>query len=82
MINNPYLRLFTAFAILFIIAACLLVPPESFAESQPLNGVPGFFPDVSAQSAIVIEQVTGKSFMRKTAAKVYPASTTKIVTAL
>ena len=84
MINNPYLRLFTAFAIFFIIAACLLVPPESFAESQPLNGVPRVLPpDVSAQSAIVIEQVTGKILYEKNGRqKVYPASTTKIVTAL
>ena len=84
MINNPYLRLFTAFTIFFIIVACLLVPPESFAESQPLNGVPRVLPpDVSAQSAIVIEQVTGKILYEKNGRqKVYPASTTKIVTAL
>ena len=81
---NPYLRLFTAFTIFFIIVACLLVPPESLAESQPLNGAAQAPPPyVSAQSAIVIEQVTGKVLYEKNGRrKVYPASTTKIVTAL
>ncbi|MGI6732596.1 MAG: D-alanyl-D-alanine carboxypeptidase family protein [Anaerovoracaceae bacterium] len=88
--GNRYARLFTALVAAFtfiIIATCCPIPAESFAEStefQALNGPAAVTPpDVSAQSAIVIEQTTGKVLYEKNSRQLaYPASTTKIVTAL
>lgn len=81
---NRYFRLFTALAIAFIVAAGCMAPLESFAEPETLHDVPPVLPpDVSAQSAIVIEQTTGKVLYEKNSRQLaYPASTTKIVTAL
>ncbi len=68
----------------FIIATGIGAPAQGFAEPQAAPGTPTVLPpSVSAQNAIVIEQSTGKVLYEKNSRqKAYPASTTKIVTAL
>ncbi|GAB1475851.1 hypothetical protein MASR2M70_06830 [Bacillota bacterium] len=70
--------------IIYIIVSVLLVSASAspcFAEqASPLSEVP---PEVSARNAIVIEQQTGKIlYEKKSKERAYPASITKIMTAL
>lgn len=68
----------------FIIAFGITAPVQSFAETNGASDAPMVQPPaISAQNAIVIEQSTGKVLYEKNSRqKAYPASTTKIVTAL
>lgn len=79
-------------ALLFILLTVLITPSAAGLPSDPDNartpvrsGVNGTVsaPETSAQSAIVIELKTGRVLYEKNAnQKAYPASTTKIMTAL
>lgn len=65
-------------AILFVTASC---PVTCFAETEP--AAVRLPPEVSARNAIVIELATGKILYEKNCKeKAYPASITKIMTAL
>ncbi len=67
----------------FMIALGSTTPVISFAEPESSNSVVTQPPGISAQSAIVIEQSTGKVLYEKNSRELaYPASTTKIATAL
>ncbi|MFA5637045.1 MAG: D-alanyl-D-alanine carboxypeptidase, partial [Anaerovoracaceae bacterium] len=73
-----------SFLMAFIIAAGIASPAQGFAAPQavPETSI-AQPPSISAQNAIVIEQSTGKVLYEKNSRqKAYPASTTKIVTAL
>jgi len=67
-----------------IIALGGTAPIQGFAETNGASDAPMVQPPaISAQNAIVIEQSTGKVLYEKNSRqKAYPASTTKIVTAL
>lgn len=75
-----YMKRITSFLIVFII---LLTPYDIYGKSKEYMGEKGGKLDIAAKGAVLIEGKTGKLLYEKDSHKhLYPASTTKILTAL
>jgi D-alanyl-D-alanine carboxypeptidase (penicillin-binding protein 5/6) len=83
MRNGAFVKI-NRIGIAAVIIALTAAPICSFGEPSPGSNAAGAAPPVvSAKNAIVIEQITGKILYEKSSRqKAYPASITKIVTAL